>query len=78
MTLDALALAALMARCAPNVAPSTMAAIVRVESGGNPLAIGDNTTRRSYYPRDRATAELLARRLLNAGHLLDLGCSKVL
>jgi type IV secretion system protein VirB1 len=77
MTLHALALAALMAHCAPAVAPSTMTAIVQVESGGNPLAIGDNTAKRSYYPHDRATAERLARRLLNAGHLLDLGIAQV-
>jgi soluble lytic murein transglycosylase-like protein len=54
-----------------------MTAIVRVESGGNPLAIGDNTARRSYYPHDRAAAERLARRLLNAGHLLDLGIAQI-
>jgi type IV secretion system protein VirB1 len=77
MTLHVLALAALIRHCAPAVAPSTMAAIVQVESGGDPLAIGDNTTRRSYYPRDRATAELLARRLLDAGHLLDLGIAQI-
>jgi type IV secretion system protein VirB1 len=75
--LNALALAALMTHCAPNVAPATMTAIVKVESGGDPLAIGDNTARRSYYPRDRATAERLARRLLNAGHLLDLGIAQI-
>ena len=77
MTLHVLALAALIRHCAPAVAPSTMAAIVQVESGGNPLAIGDNTTRRSYYPPDRATAERLARRLLDAGHLLDLGIAQI-
>jgi type IV secretion system protein VirB1 len=77
MTVHVLALAALIRHCAPAVAPSTMAAIVQVESGGNPLAIGDNTTRRSYYPRDRATAERLARRLLDAGHLLDLGIAQI-
>jgi type IV secretion system protein VirB1 len=77
MTLHALALAALMPHCAPTVAPSTMTAIVQVESGGNPLAIGDNTARRSYYPHDRAGAERLARRLLNAGHLLDLGIAQI-
>ncbi|MGA7201405.1 MAG: lytic transglycosylase domain-containing protein [Candidatus Cybelea sp.] len=77
MTLHVLALAALIRHCAPAVAPSTMAAIVQVESGGDPLAIGDNTTRRSYYPRDRATAERLARRLLNAGHLLDIGIAQI-
>jgi type IV secretion system protein VirB1 len=54
-----------------------MAAIVQVESGGDPFAIGDNTARRSYYPRDRATAEALARRLLGAGHLLDLGIAQI-
>ena len=77
MTLHALALAALMAHCAPAVAPSTMTAIVQVESGGNPLAIGDNTAGRSYYPHDRGAAERLARRLLNAGHLLDLGIAQI-
>jgi len=77
MTLHALALAALMAHCAPTVAPSTMTAIVQVESGGNPLAIGDNTANRSYYPHDRAAAERLAHRLLNAGHLLDVGIAQI-
>jgi type IV secretion system protein VirB1 len=77
MTLHVLALAALIRHCAPAIAPSTMTAIVRVESGGNPFAIGDNTTRRSYYPHDRATAETLARRLLGAGHLLDLGIAQI-
>jgi type IV secretion system protein VirB1 len=77
MTIHVLALAALIRHCAPAVAPSTMAAIVQVESGGDPLAIGDNTTKRSYYPRDRATAERLARRLLGAGHLLDIGIAQI-
>jgi type IV secretion system protein VirB1 len=77
MTLHALALAALIRHCAAAVAPSTMAAIVQVESGGNPLAIGDNTARRSYYPHNRATAERLARRLLDAGHLLDVGIAQI-
>jgi type IV secretion system protein VirB1 len=77
MTLHVLALAALIRHCAPAVAPSTMTAIVRVESAGNPLAIGDNTTRRSYYPHDRASAESLARRLLDAGHLLDVGIAQI-
>ncbi len=77
MMLHGLALAGLMARCAPTVAPSTMTAIVHVESGGDPWAIGDNTTRRSYYPRDRASAEALANRLIEAGHLLDLGIAQI-
>jgi type IV secretion system protein VirB1 len=54
-----------------------MAAIVQVESGGNPLAIDDDTTRRLYYPSDRASAEALANHLIEAGHLLDIGIAQV-
>ena len=75
--LHAFALSALIARCAPHVPPVTMAAIVAVESGGDPLAIGDNTTRRSYNPSDRATAEALARRLIATGHSVDLGIAQI-
>jgi type IV secretion system protein VirB1 len=77
MTLHAFALVSLIGRCAPQVAPATMSAIVQVESGGDPLAIGDNTARRSYHPRDRATAEALARRLIAAGHSVDLGIAQI-
>jgi hypothetical protein len=41
------------------------------------LAIGDNTTRRSYHPNDRASAEALARRLIEAGHSVDLGMAQI-
>ena len=77
MMLHGLALASIIAQCAPGVAPSTMAAIVQVESGGNPFAIDDNTTRRSYYPRDRASAEALANQLTSAGHLVDAGIAQI-
>jgi type IV secretion system protein VirB1 len=77
MMLHAVVLSALIARCAPHVPPATMAAIVAVESGGDPLAIGDNTTRRSYQPPDRATAEALAHRLIAAGHSIDLGIAQI-
>jgi type IV secretion system protein VirB1 len=77
MTIHVLALSALIRHCAPTVAPSTMTAIVQVESGGDPLAISDNTTRRSYYPHDRASAESLALRLLDAEHLLDVGIAQI-
>lgn len=77
MMFHPVALAALIAHCAPNVAPATMIAIVTVESGGNPLAIGDNTAGRSYYPRDRGSAESLAHRLLAAGHSIDAGIAQI-
>ena len=44
------ALLELFLRCAPSVGAVTMSALVAYESGGNPYAIGDNTTRRSYAP----------------------------
>jgi len=45
-----LPVAQLVHQCAPFVAPSTMAAIVQVESGGRALVILDNTTGRDYNP----------------------------
>lgn len=77
MMILAIALAAQIERCAPQVAPSTMAAIVRVESGGDSLAIHDNTTGRSYHPRDRADAEAIAQQLLVARHSIDLGIAQI-
>ncbi len=77
MMLQGLALATLIARCAPDVTPSTMAAIVQVESGGNPFAIDDDTARRSYYPRDRQSAAMLASQLIRAGHLIDAGIAQI-
>jgi type IV secretion system protein VirB1 len=64
---------ALMHACAPSIGPRTLAAIVAYESGGRPEAIGDNTTRRAYFPANPADAESLARRLLGLGHNLDFG-----
>jgi len=72
-----LALSNVFARCAPGVGPVTMSAIVAYESGGRPYAIGDNTARRSYFPDDRATAEVLATQLLRAGHDIDVGYAQI-
>lgn len=46
------------AQCAPNVAPATMSAIVRVESSNNPYAIGvvDGALRRQPQSREEALA----------------------
>lgn len=43
MPLDATVLAALLQSCAPNVAPATMVAMIRVESEGDPFRIGVNS-----------------------------------
>lgn len=77
MILAAGTLAAYLSTCAPSVAPSTMTAIVGVESGGDPLALHDNTTRRAYSPRDARTALAIADTLIRRGHSVDVGVGQV-
>ena len=71
------ALAVLLYGCAPGVAPSTMAAIVAVESAGDPYALNDNTSARSYVPRDYANALATAQALIRQGHSVDVGIAQV-
>lgn len=73
----AMVLAQLLASCAPGVGPHTMASIVAVESGGAPLAIHDNATKRSYFPRTVSQAVELASHLIDAGHSVDLGLAQI-
>ncbi|QQD71946.1 transglycosylase SLT domain-containing protein [Acidithiobacillus ferrivorans] len=54
-----------------------MAAIVRVESGGDPLAMWDNTARRGYHPHALRQALAILRRLMAAGHQVDVGIAQV-
>jgi len=70
-------LAAYLSTCAPTIAPTTMAAIVGVESGGSPFALHDNTTRRAYAPRDARLALVIARALLARGDSVDIGIAQV-
>jgi type IV secretion system protein VirB1 len=72
-----LLLSHLIARCAPRIGPVTMSAIVLYESAANAYAIGDNTARRAYFPPRRSDAERLARRLLRAGHNVDVGYAQI-
>lgn len=67
----------LAATCAPQVAPTTLAAIAKTESGLDPFAIGDNTAHRSYHPPAKAEAMALAARLAAEGHDLDLGLMQI-
>lgn len=72
-----LTLNALMRACAPSIGPRTLAAVISYESSGRPEAIGDNSTRRAYFPSSRAAAEELAAHLTALGHDLDLGLMQV-
>lgn len=68
---------ALANRCAPEVAPGTLAAVASTESGFNTLAIHDNTTRQSMRPSDVRNAIAVARRLIADGHSVDLGLMQI-
>lgn len=67
----------LLTECAPMVAPSTMAAIVQVESGGNPLAMWNNNTRSMVIPGNRQQAIRYLRQAIAAGQRVDAGIAQV-
>jgi len=70
-------LSSMLSQCAPEVAPSTMAAIVSVESRGNPYAIGVNRGRQVRQPTSAAEAVAVAKRLLADGANIDLGLGQI-
>jgi type IV secretion system protein VirB1 len=63
--------------CAPGVAPDTLAAVAKTESGFDALAINDNNEHRSYHPQTTDDAIALGRRLIEAGHSVDLGLLQI-
>lgn len=78
MPLNAAAVLALAASCAPDVAPATLLAIARVESALNPLAIGVNGAGPRPRPaHDRAEAIRTAEALLARRVDLDLGLAQI-
>lgn len=68
---------ALLKRCAPEVSPVTMAALVAQESGGDPYALDDDSTHIVYHSVSYAAAARLAAQLIGAGHSVDLGLAQV-
>ena len=78
MRLDAATLLTLATACAPQVAPDTMLAVVRVESAGDPLAIGVNgEPRLALAAQTPAEAIRTASRLIAQGRSLDLGLGQI-
>ena len=77
MILEYSAILALAAQCAPSVAPATMLAIVRTESGGFIHALNVNGTKSPPRPKDQASAAVLARRYIAAGYSVDLGLAQI-
>ena len=72
------AIFALAAQCAPEVAPSTLHAVVMTESGGNPFAIGINGgSQLKRQPRTAAEAVSTAKALLARGANIDMGLGQI-
>lgn len=78
MLLELATVIALSQRCAPQVAPETLAAVARVESRFNPYAIGVNgSSRLAQQPRSKDEAIRIATRLLARGENIDLGIGQI-
>lgn len=71
------AIEALSQRCAPQVAPGTVAAIIRAESHGQPLALYVNGARQPQPQRSVAEAVVTARAYSAAGYSVDLGLGQI-
>ncbi len=67
----------LVSQCAPEVAPTTMAAIVRVESRGNPLVMYDNNTGQEITPVNVSQAVAWLRYAMAHGQRVDVGIAQV-
>ena len=64
--------------CAPNVAPVTLAAVIGVESGGNPLAVHVNEGGEQPPPaRSAQEAAQIAAHFIAHGYSVDLGLMQV-
>jgi hypothetical protein len=69
---------ALLLACAPNIAPATLEAVIRVESGGNPLAINVNGVRVQPPPATSAAeAARIAESYILRGYSVDVGLMQV-
>jgi type IV secretion system protein VirB1 len=67
----------LIARCAPQVHPQTLTAIIDVESGGWPWTIHDNTNGSSMFLTSYQSAVATASGLLAQGDNLDVGVAQL-
>ena len=67
----------LLERCAPQVSPVTLAALVAQESGGWPWTLDDDSTGESFALTTRGAALVLARSLIARGDSVDLGLAQI-
>lgn len=63
--------------CGASVNPATTMAIIKGESGFNPLVIRDNTDKKTYIPETKEEAEKTVNALYLKGHKLAIGLMQV-
>lgn len=66
-------------QCAPSVHPVTMVQVVRVESGGNPLALHVNGLSAKQQPHPATTSEAIsdAKAWIGRGYNVDVGLAQI-
>jgi len=74
---DAATFLALALQCSPAVAPDTLLAIARQESGLRAWLLHDNTTTEVFEGRDLKRTAATANALIAAGHSVDLGLMQI-
>lgn len=63
--------------CAPFVAPETMAAVIHIESRGNPWAIGVNSRQKFNKATNYNEAVAESKRLISIGANIDMGLMQI-
>jgi type IV secretion system protein VirB1 len=67
----------LLLMCAPAVAPITMAAVIKQESGGKPWVIYNNTTKKSATFDSKVIAVAAATAAIDHGDSVDMGLAQI-
>ena len=63
--------------CAPQVEPSTMLAVIKTESRGQPFIINDNSIKKSFVFNDKNKAIEFSYSLIQKKHNLDFGLTQI-
>ncbi len=77
MIIDAATFLALALQCSPAVAPDTLLAVARQESGLHAWLLRDNTTTNVFEGRDLEQTAGTAEALIAAGHSVDIGLMQI-
>ena len=67
----------LLMMCAPTVDPVTMSAVIKQESGGNPWALNNNSTKKSTIFNSMADAIAAAKDAIGRGESVDMGLAQI-